>query len=255
MKKQFLLSLFAITLMGNFVNAQSKTDDIFKKYRFGLFLGPTFNSMKPIASTSDNYALTKGKTNVGFTFGIMADYNIDERYSVFTGLGLDWRGGGINAQLPSTVMAEANYVRGANVKYRLQYLTIPIGLKMTAARFDKIKIQAIAGFDLGLLLSQKGNYTYTTSTWDSVKNNYTTLPEVQNAKLGGLATAVPFTLGWSIGIGGEYDLNGKNAVIAQLIYRNGFVDVTTPKTNDDGAKFSDGNVRSNSIALKIGYTF
>jgi hypothetical protein len=58
-----------------------------------------------------------------------------------------------------------------------------------------------------------------------------------------------------LGIGGEYDLNGKNAIMAQLIYRNGFVDITNPKTNEEGKRFSDGNIRSNTLAIRIGYAF
>lgn len=249
-KSLFTLTLAALTI-GTYAQS-TKVDEVFKKYRFSLFAGPTFNSLRPVAAQADNYAVTKNGGNVGFSFGINADYNINERYTVYTGLGMDWRGGKINAVLPATVPTPSNYVRAAQVKYVTQYLTVPIGLKMTAATFDKIKLQALAGFDFGLLLSQRGDVTYTTV--NKVSGNDTTFT-LQKTKLGGNATVVPVTLGWGIGIGGEYDLNGKNAVTAQLFYRNGFVDVTTPKTNDDGKKFSDGNVRSNSIAIRIGYTF
>lgn len=254
MKKQFLLLSLFVASFSSSVMAQSKTEDVFKTFRFGLFAGPTFNSLRPVAGSSEEYKVEKTGGKVGFSFGLMADYNINERYTVYTGLGLDWRGGGVSALLPATSTPKSGYLRGADVKYKTQYLTVPIGLKMTAATFDKIKVQALAGFDLGILLSQKGDYTYTLNGWDSTKNNYVTKSE-EKAKLGGLATVVPVNLGWSIGAAGEYDLNGKNSVIVQLIYRNGFVDVTTPKTNIDGSKFSDGNVRSNSFDIRFGYTF
>lgn len=225
---------------------------IFEKYRFGLFAGPTFNSMKPTSSVAENYAVEKNGGNIGFSFGINADYHLTERYTLFTGIGMDWRGGKINSNLPTNTAVPSKHIRGADVKYNTQYLTIPIGLKMTAASFDKIKIQVLTSFDLGILLAQKGTVTFHTK--NTITGNDTAVI-FEKQKLGGLATVVPVTLGWSLGIGGEYDLNGKNAVIAQLIYRNGFVDITNPKTNDDGKRFSDGNIRSNSLTIRIGYTF
>lgn len=254
MKKQLLFLVLLVSSFSTSLLAQSKTEDVFKTFRFGLFAGPTFNSLRPVAGSSEEYKIEKTGGKVGFSFGLMADYNINERYTLYTGIGLDWRGGGVSALLPTTSKPKSGYMRGADVKYKTQYLTIPIGLKMTAATVDKIKIQALAGFDLGILLSQKGDYTFTTNVWDSSKNNYTT-NSMEKAKLGGIATVVPVNLGWSIGAAGEYDLNGKNSVLVQLIYRNGFVDVTTPKTNIDGNKFSDGNVRSNSFDIRFGYTF
>lgn len=236
--------------------AQSKAEDVFKKYRFSLFLGPTFNSMRPVAGTADGYVVTKEGGNVGFSFGLAADLNINERYTLFSGIGMEWRGGRISAILPATTVNSnpADYVRGADVKYKIQYLTIPIGLKMMAYQFDKIKLNAITSFDAGLRLSQKGDYTFTTNAWDTAANKYVT-KEFEKAKLGGNATVVPLSLGWTIGIGADYEINDKNSVYAQLLYRNGFVDVTTPKTNDKGSRFSDGNVRSNTVAIRIGYYF
>lgn len=243
-----------VTVCSSMLNAQSKTEDVLKTFRFGLFAGPTFNSLRPVAGNSEEYAIDKTGGRVGFSFGLMGDYNINERYAIYTGIGLDWRGGGVSALLPNNSTPKSGYLRGADVKYKTQYLTIPIGLKMTAATFEQIKVQALAGFDLGFLLSQKGDYTYTLNQYDSTAGKYVT-KSFENQKLGGLATVVPVNLGWSIGVGGEYDLNGKNAVLVQLIYRNGFVDVTTPKNNNDGNRFSDGNVRSNSFDIRFGYTF
>lgn len=253
MKKQLLLSALLMAGLCSIAKADNKTEEMFKKYRFGLFAGPSINSLKPVANSSDGYQVSKEGGRLGFSFGLMADYNVNERYALYSGIGLDWRGGKINTQLPVNLNPKTGYLRGANVKYKTQYLTIPIGLKMTATTIDKIKIQALAGFDLGILLSQKGDYTFTTN-YDSVAMKYNTVT-AENQKLASIATVVPVTLGWSIGACGEYDINGKNAVIVQLVYRNGFVDVTTPKTNKTGYQFSDGNVRSNSFDIRFGYTF
>ncbi|MBL7764756.1 MAG: PorT family protein [Chitinophagaceae bacterium] len=245
MKKLILFIVVTFSLMST-ATAQSRAEELFKTYRFGLFLGPSINSLRPTSSLIDKYTISKGKGNIGFSFGITADYNINERYTIFSGIGLDWRGGQINAIHDSSAPA-SDYAKSANVTYRQQYLTIPLGLKMMATRIDKLKILAQTGFDLGILLSQRGDFVIMPNSGATVIGAKT--------KLSGYATGVPVNIGWYIGPGVEYDLNGKNAVFASILYRNGFVDATTPKNNNAGLKFSDGNIRSNSFALRVGYFF
>ncbi len=251
MKKLLLATcLLAANLLPSSTFGQDKkVDDIFKTYRFAMFVSPTFNSLRPTSSTIDNYAITKGSGNVGFSFGLEVDYNINDRYTILSGIGMDWRGGTINTvHVPSSPLL-TDYASSASVDYRLQYLTLPIALKMVAVEVDKkTKVFAQTGFDLGILLSQRGNYTITTS-------GSTTPVTGEKTKLSGFATSVPLNIGWGIGPGVEYDLNGKNSVFASILYRNGFIDHTSPKNNKKDFKFSDGNIRSNSFAIRIGYFF
>ena len=239
-----LCSIF--TFSTNSAKADSKVDDIFKTYRFGLYLGPTFNSLRPTSSSIESYTIAKGKGQVGFSFGINADYNINDRYTIVTGLSLDWRGGQILATHDSTPI-KSDYIKKADIAYKHQYLTIPLGLKMKATEFDKFKIFAQTGFDLGILLSNRGDYVATLSNNLPVAGAKTKLKDVANC--------VPVNLGWHIGPGVEYAFNDKNSVYLSVLYRNGFIDATTPKNNTSGYKFSDGNIRSNSFAIRVGYFF
>ena len=146
--KKIALSLFVLLAALSNVSAQS---DVFKTFRFGLYTGPTFNSLRPVANEADGYTISKVKGNVGFSIGLCADYNINERYTLFTGISLDWRGGTLAVQKKDSAV-QSGYIFKNEVKYNLQYLTVPIGLKMKAAEFDKIKIFAQTGLDLSFLL-------------------------------------------------------------------------------------------------------
>ena len=56
----------------------------------------------------------------------------------------------------------------------------------------------------------------------------------------------------------EYAVSSKMSVYAALLFNNGFApDVTNPKELDLDykGKFSDGNVRMNNIALRLGLFF
>jgi hypothetical protein len=248
MKKFVWLSMALMNLVvGSLWARENKTEEIFKTYRFGLFVGPCINTLKPTASSSEDYAVRQGRARVGFTFGINVDYNVNERYAVYSGLGMDWRGGNIGVMHDSTTLSN-EYLRNADVTYKkMQYLTIPFGLKMKALQIKSTKLIAQTGIDFGILLSQKGDYTLRLSD--------NTLVTKTNEKLRGSATVVPVNMGWCIGIGGEYPLNDKNSISTTLLYRNGFIDATTPKSNDLTKKFSDGNIRSNTVILRIGYFF
>ena len=242
--KKISMSLFIVLASVSTLLAQK---DVFKTFRFGIYTGPTFNSLRPVANEADGYTIDKIKGNVGFSLGICADYNINERYSLFTGLSLDWRGGTLAVQDKDSFV-QSGYIYKNEVKYKLQYLTVPLGLKMKAAQFDKIKIFAQTGIDMGFLLSQKGDIATTVTPGINI-------PPLTKVKLGSLAKSTPVNVGWMLGVGAEYELTEKNSVFFTILYRNGFTDVTTPQLNPSGSKFSDGNIRLNTIALRVGYYF
>lgn len=247
MIRKIFTSLFIFAIANSSIYAQSKAERVFKTYRFGIYTGPTFNSLRPVASEAKGYIVEKVKGNVGFSLGLTADYNINDRYTIFSGISLDWRGGTTSVRDKDSII-ESGFVFKNEVKYRHQYLTVPIGLKMKAAQFDKIKIYAQTGIDIAFLLSQKGDISTTF------------LPGIQpvslsKVKLGSIARSTPINAGWMLGVGGEYEITDKNSVYLTILYRNGFTDVTVPQTNTSGYKFNDGNIRSNTVAIRVGYYF
>jgi opacity protein-like surface antigen len=247
--KKIILTLFAISsICQHGFGKKVNTDDIFDKYRFSIFAGYGINTLKPVNSTASNYAVTNQKSKGNFNFGISADWVLNDRYTAFSGIGIDWRGGTISAVHDTMNALAANYLRSTNVNYQLQYLTIPVGLKLKAAEFDKVKLFAQTGLDLAILLSQKGDYT------GVLASGLPSTP-IANSKLKGSASALPVNFGWSLGVGAEYKLNKNNSFYATILYRNGITDATTPQFNDNGKKFADGNIRSNTFGLRIGYYF
>ncbi|HMN33485.1 MAG TPA: porin family protein [Chitinophagaceae bacterium] len=249
MLKKILFSLTLIACTFTQIDAQSRAEKVFKTYRFGIYTGPTFNSLRPVANEAKGYIVSKVKGNVGFSLGLTADYNINDRYTIFSGVSLDWRGGTISVRDKDTIV-DVDYIFKNEVKYKQQYLTIPIGLKMKAAQFDKIKVYAQTGIDVGFLLSQKGNIS-------TVYNYYSGVVPIslEKVKLGQIARSTPISAGWMLGVGGEYEITDKNSAYLTILYRNGFTDATVPQSNTAGHKFNDGNIRSNTIAIRVGYYF
>lgn len=255
MKKLTLLTVLACVLATTGFAQDSKVEEVFKKYRFGLYVGPTFNSLKPTVEVAEdnngdyNVSAEGGRTS--FNAGLNMELNMNEKYTVYTGIGLNWNGGSLTSTYDSTSTnspaLDDDYVRSSVITYKNQYLAIPLGLKMYAAEFGDIRVFAKTGIDLSLLLSQKGDYSL-------LKKDYS-LISGENEKLGDYAATTPINIGWHIGAGAEYTLNNGSAAYLAILYRNGFTDYTTPKSNDSGNKFADGNIRSNTIAIQIGYFF
>jgi hypothetical protein len=71
MTKKIILGLLIGLTSANALNAQSNADRVFKTFRFGLYTGPTFNSLRPVATEAEGYVVSKVKGNVGFSIGIM----------------------------------------------------------------------------------------------------------------------------------------------------------------------------------------
>ncbi len=252
MKKLILLTIVSCVMASSSFAQDSKVEDVFKKYRFGLYVGPTFNSLKSTASEAGGdenaYGVINGKGHTSFSAGLNMELNLNEKYTVYSGIGLDWNGGTMSVERDITKPLEAEYARSATVDYKNQYLSIPLGIKMYAAELGDVKIFAQTGVELSLLLSQRGTYSI-------MANDSTTLTETEVVKLNDYGTTTPLNFGWHIGAGAEYILNNGSAAYLSLLYRNGIIDYTSPGSNKDGYKYDDGNVRSNSFAIRIGYFF
>lgn len=255
MKKTILLCSLLVLATSVLFAQDSRVDEVFKKYRFGIYLGPTFNSLKPVVQVAEDnngdYQVEKGAGRVSFSAGLNMELNVTEKYTLYTGIGMDWNGGTINVGYDSmsntTPPLSNNYARQAMVDYKNQYLSIPLGLKMYAAQFGDLRVYAQTGIDLSFLLSQKGNYTLLKSDFTQISG--------EKEKLGPYAAVSPINVGWHLGAGAEYELANGSSAYFGILYRNGFTDYTAPKLNEVGNRFADGNIRSNTIAIRVGYFF
>jgi hypothetical protein len=255
MKKVTLLLAAFTGLLSINATAQlsSKVENLIKEYRLGVYVGVGSTSLKPKSSDENNYTIAKNGGKIATSIGLMAEKNFDDRYAVYSGIGMDWSGGAIKSDIKNPALNDSSFAKFADVKYKLQHVTIPIGVKMKAANIENIRVFVQVGADLGLLIGKKADYTM-------AKNTVLAQTESkENIKLKGLKVS-PIQLGWQFGVGAEYALKSKNAVTASLVYHNAFLpDLTFSKEFKDALKaqykFEDGKVTANTIALRIGYFF
>lgn len=216
--KKTLLALFL------FIAANSFAQDV-SQLRLGLTAHPTFGFLK----------VENGKGNglsTGFSYGLMSDFEFAENYSFATGLTVTTINGKatiLNYNPYSSMIAGAN--SEYDVKYKMQYLQIPLSIKLKTDEKDDMKWYGQFGLTTDFRIGAK----------QDVKSGSTTLADdvkaTDNTKF--------FRAGMIIGGGVEYRLSGKTSLLGGLTYNNGLTNIAK----------NDQSVKNHYVGLNIGVFF
>ncbi len=221
-----------------------------QEFRFGFQISPTFSWI----SSSDNKINGNG-TNLGLRLGMLGEKYFAENYAILMGLGFAFNQGGTlrhdtggnfwpNSSLSDEMLNTGNDAlpNGINLKYGLQYVELPLALKMRTQEFGYIRYYfEIPRFTLGINTQARG--AITGGGINAEKENIS-------------EDVVFFNVAWGLGGGIEYNLNESTSLIGGLFYQNGFTDATKDKNavkNTGEAEDSKGTV--SSITLRLGVMF
>jgi len=223
MKKIVFISLILIT--GNLLLKGQE----FKKFRFGLFGAPSMAWTKTNTKT-DYFELKKDGSQIGFGYGIIAEFGLTKNYSFATGIDISYSGGKIKSIVKDTLGNIISNLSSSD-KVKLQYLELPLTLKMKTNEIGYITYFGTFGIAPGVCISAKN------SSNDDIKS------DISSMKISML-----------IGLGAEYSLGGSTSVVCGLNFNNGF-------TNIFNTDFVNGNEKvkykaiSNYFALQLGVIF
>ncbi len=245
MKKIVALGAFFFALTV-FLQAQN---DI----RFGFQLSPTFNWM----NTTTN-RINQSGTNLGVKLGMIGEFYFRENYAFSSGIGFAFNSGGTlqhevggkywtKSELSTTL---DTLPQGVKLKYGLQYVEIPIGLKMRTREFGYLRYFAEPGLVLGFRSQSKGKIEGV-GVGDEGKD--INIRKEVNA----------INLSWGISGGIEYTLSESTSLVGGVGIQIGFTDAT----DDNGTPFDprrnwpDSNPREdskgkvNAFVIKLGVIF
>lgn len=215
MKKITLLSL-SILLFVNLSFSQNE-----KSFNFGLYGAPGVSWFKSDTKGIDNDGL-----RLSFAYGLMTDIVLADNYAVSTGIESSYTGGKLKWGNGDTTHFAT---------YKLQYLDIPLTLKMQTNEVNYMTFYGRFGGSLG---------TRTKAIGDFVTKHGSTTTILEEEKINGDINL--FRISFIIGAGMEYSLGGNTKAIVGLNYKNGLTD--TFKSKDIKAKNS-------GIALTLGIIF
>jgi hypothetical protein len=226
MKKITLLSitfLFSIAMM-----AQSK-------FQLGFKASPNLHWLK-----TDVEGVERDGVNFGFNFGVLADFNISERYSFSTGVESVTVGGDSETK---------NSVLDFQDKYTAKYIEVPISLKLKTNQIGYITYFGQFGLTAGVNYDASGETT---------SNGLTDKRSNRQDDIALLRGAIMF------GAGMEYNISGSTSILLGVTFNNG---ITNMYSKDAREEYEEANkllgnnnpdelkAISNYLAFNIGLIF
>lgn len=216
MKKYLFITILAL------ISVKAFSQDT----RFTVFVDPQFSWM-----SSDLKNVESDGSKFGVNIGLNMDNFFAQNYAFTTGISIDNTGGNLIFEDSTTLKTNGGneeLPEGSIVHYKLQYINIPLGLKLKTNEIGYLTFFANLGINGGINIKATGEVD------DFELDNENISEEISL-----------FNLGYYIGAGAEYSIGGNSAIILGLTYTNGFIDITT----------DTDRVTLSNFAIRIGILF
>lgn len=221
--KKFIFLLFCFFYVSF---SQAQFNPSYYGFRLGLTAHPNFGMIAAEEGKSNG-------TNPGFVYGLIADVNFAEHYSFYTGLtvtSINGKSTEINA-MPYHAIKSSIAPVAYDLKYKMQYIEIPLALKLKTSQIGEVKWFGQFGLSNGFRIRARQDVTE------------------MNRELAYDANSASWTrfyrAGLLIGGGAEYDLDTHTSLVAGLTFNKGLTNINTAKAV----------VRNHYLALNIGVFF
>jgi len=215
--------LVIITFLGAILSLNAQTTRV----KFNVEVDPQFAWF-----SSDEETVEPDGSIFHVHTGLNMDFYFAENYAFVLGVGINNLGGNLlyadSTEFSSkgeTLLVEPNQ----SVKLNLQYIDIPIGLKLKTEELGYATYFLQLGFNPMINLNAKASSE--DGSFDKV--------DIKES-------IISFYLGYHVGIGIEYKLWGSTALIGGVRWSSGFTDVT----DNDRA-----NVTLNALSIHLGVLF
>lgn len=227
MKKAFLLiALIGLTL----TSYAQEVAAPYYGFRLGLTAHPTFGYIKPENGKGNGVSL-------GFSYGLMADFNFAENYSFATGLTVTTINGKSTEINPAHYHPQSNQnLLAYDLKYKMQYIEVPITIKLKTNKFGAVRWYGQFGLSTNFAIGSKQ---------DASQGNTILANDVNSADLTNF-----FRAGLIAGGGLEYSIDQKTSLVTGVTLNNGFTNISSG--NKLGA---DNKVKNHYVGLNIGVFF
>ena len=201
--------------------------------RFGFQASPAITWMR-----TDSLKTVEGNgANTAFKLGAIGEKYFRPNYAIVSGINFFFNSGGTlrfangGNRFPNSGNDLDTIAAGSNVHYQLQYVEIPLGLKMKGGSGEDSYLNFFA--EVPILTFGFRTKALADVRETNVEGNIREDTRVLSAS-------------WGLGGGVEFNISGNTALIGGIYYQQGFLDATR---NDD--------VRSTlrAITLRIGVLF
>lgn len=239
--------IVAISAFLTFISMAVQAQDV----RFGFQLSPAFSWM-----TTNTNKINNSGTNLGLKLGMVGEYYFRENYAVTSGIGFFFNTGGtllherrgdfwVNSEVSENCRQATKNETMTKLKYNLQYVEIPLGLKMRTREFGYLRYFLEPHLGLGFRTQANGDITVRSGGADCMDIN---IQEDVN----------PLNLFWGLNGGIEYSISESTSLVGGAGLQFGFADVSKDDDTvflEDGATMaaekSKGSIRAFVIRLGV----
>jgi hypothetical protein len=164
--------------------------------------------------------------------GLQMDYFFAENYAFALGVDINNLGGNLlytDSTEFSSKGEPVQVVPGQSIKQNLQYIDIPVGLKLKTEELGYATFFFQLGFNPMININAKGTSDAASMDKDDIRENIHL-----------------FCLGYHAGLGVEYNLGGSTSLIGGIRWTSGLTDVT----DNDRA-----DIKLNALSVHLGILF
>jgi len=204
-----------------------------QKFHFGLKASPGLYWI----ATDASYTEPNGG-NMGFNYGAIAEFGFTDNYAFATGMDVSNKAGSYTYKTKTF---------SSNIDLNLQYLEVPLTIKMKTNEVGYFKYYGQFGLTVGFNLS--GSYTGDVKTLTSAGKDTTYI--ISKTQFGSDSKSIDaslFRAGLLIGAGLEYNLAGSTSLLAGISWDNAFLDALETKNNTPKIKLK-------GLLLNVGILF
>ncbi|MBC7744097.1 MAG: PorT family protein [Flavobacterium sp.] len=195
--------IFFLTLSPILLIAQNNEK---RKTQLGFTISPTFGWLS--APTGQMPVIKGDGLRTGFAYGILGDFPFSDNYYFSTALTVST----LNAKSKEQFTTSATTSSGNSI-YKLQYLEVPLTLKLKSKEINNQRYYGQFGLNTGVKISSKQNIMYSNST----------TADVNNVDIGNNINT--FRAGLLIGGGVEWMAGQNMNILTGVSYSNGFSDI------------------------------
>lgn len=196
--------------------------------KFGVYAAPQFSWLSPQAKE-----VKSDGSIVKFTGGLSINKFFAENYALSTGIAIASQGGKVSysndADNTLTVYDTTYDLYGKTVRYDLQYINIPLGLKLQSNEIGYLRFHVLVGFTNQFTINAKA----TDETGDDFKDD--DIKKEINV----------YNLGYHFGGGVDYALGEDTSIFLTVVYENGFIDIIK----------SSPKISTRVLSLRLGINF
>ncbi|MBN2610582.1 MAG: outer membrane beta-barrel protein [Bacteroidales bacterium] len=188
-----------------------------QKLKLGVCLNPHFDWFNENSSV-----MKSAGSKAGISGGLVIENYFTKNYAFITGIQLGSFGGNMAYDDTITLQTEDNNVRvpaGVDVKYKLQYVSIPVGLKLKTNQIGFFSYYANLGFMPQVNIRARADAS----------------SHADNASVG--KEIGVFNASYFFGGGIEYGIGGNAAIVVGVTYNNGFVDILSKQNLKQNLNF------------------